>query len=85
MLAPKIHESAFGKSVMSAISWQVSVQASSASAVGSTEATWPVSASLISWEIHSTWASMLGGRLVKGPLGPRIMNMFGNPAVVTPR
>ena len=35
--------------------------------------------------IHSTWASIVGGRLVNGPLGPRIMNMLGNPVVATPR
>jgi hypothetical protein len=35
--------------------------------------------------IHSTWVSMVGGRLVKGPLGPRIMNMLGNPQTKGPR
>lgn len=30
--------------------------------------------------IHSTCVPMLGGRLVKGPFGPRIMKDSGNPS-----
>jgi hypothetical protein len=79
MFAPKIHDSAFGNSVMFAISLQVAVQPFSASGVGSTVRTPLRSALPISPLIHSTWGSMLGGRLVNGPFGPRIMNMFGKP------
>ena len=85
MLAPKIQESACGNRVMFAISSQVAVQPSSASGVGSTARTPWRSALSISPPIHSTCVSMLGGRLVKGPFGPRIMNMFGKPALDRPR
>ncbi|EKD60618.1 MAG: hypothetical protein ACD_54C00645G0001 [uncultured bacterium] len=35
--------------------------------------------------IHSTCVSMLGGRLVNGPFGPRIMNRFGKSVSIMPR
>ncbi len=86
MFAPKIHDSAFGKSVMLAISSQVAVQPSSASAVASIVRTaFAFGIAESAQLIHSTWVSMLGGRLVNGPFGPRIMNMLGKPAVVMPR
>ena len=85
MLAPKIQESAFGKSVMWAISWHVAVQSSSASSVASTSAPPRRPASSISSAMNSTWVSMLGDIVVKGPFWPRITNMLGKRAVVTPR
>ena len=85
MLAPKIHDSTFGKSVMLAISSQVFVQPSSASREGSTVATPECSACRMVSLIQSTCDSMLGGRLVNGPFGPRIMNRLGKPCVDRPR
>ena len=35
--------------------------------------------------IQFTWNSWAGGWLVNGPIGPKIMNMFGNPLVTIPR
>ena len=84
MFAPKIHESTLPNTVAAATSTQVSVQSDSASGLSSIL---PVSVSAtcrMASVIHSTWASIVGGRLVNAPLGPRIMNMFGKPLVVMP-
>src|ERR1700737_3208820 len=77
MLAPKIHEAACGNNVWLAICVQVAVHSASVSGLTSIQPSSVAETWRMASAIQSTWVSIEGGRLVNGPLGPRIMNMLG--------
>ena len=81
---PLIHESIFVNRVPLAIWTHSSIQASSDSFVGSIVEVPRSRTYSMASATQSTWNSWAGGWLVNGPIGPKIMNRLGKPAVVRP-
>ena len=83
--APKIQLSVLLNRLSLLISTHSCVQSRSASAVASTMGAASFSALAIASPMKSTWVSIAGGMLVKGPLGPVIMKKLGKLGTVQPR